>query len=82
MSTMYFFIQFIAPGDYGSLVAVPLSFSIGAAINSTACVDVDIFDDDIVEDIEMISVSLASSDPVILAPIQVANVSIFDNDCK
>ena len=73
---------FLAPGDYDSLDAVPLSFSIGAALGTVACADIDIFDDEVVENIEMLSALLTSDDPVILAPIQEANVSIFDNDRK
>ena len=72
---------YTAPGDYGYLVNAPLSFDIGAAIGNTSCVDIDIFDDEIVEDDEIFSVSLNSSDPVNIL-VSSANVTIFDNDCK
>ena len=74
------FLTFTAPGDYESVQNLPLTFEIGHAINSSLCVDVDIFDDEIVEFVEYFSVSLTSSDPVYINPVSEANVSIFDND--
>ena len=71
---------YTAPGDYGSLDMVDLMFQVGDAINSTLCVDVDIFDDEVVEYVEEFSVSLTSTD--LVAPTAEANVSIFDNDRK
>ena len=71
-----------APDDYGAVQNLSLMFQIGFAINTSLCVDVDIFDDVIVEYFEDFSVSLASDDPVIFAPISEANVSIYDNDRK
>ena len=71
-----------APGDYVPLVDVPLSFLIGAPLNSTYCVNITINDDLIVEYDEEFSVYLLSYDPVIIDPIYEANVTIMDNDCK
>lgn len=71
-----------APNDYGPLEGYPLVFQTGDAINSTACVDVDIIDDEVVELVETFSVSLDSDDPVIIDPIQEATISIIDNDSK
>ena len=75
-------ISHAAPGDYIPVVNAPLTFPIGADINSTACVNITINDELIVEYTEEFSVSLSSSDPVIIEPIQEANVSIADNDGK
>ena len=73
-----------APGDYESVQDVQLVFQIGHAIGISAsvCVDVDVYDEEIVEYVEVFTVSLVSDDPVVIAPISEANVSIFDNDCK
>ena len=71
-----------APGDYGAVVNAPLDFHVGEELNTTSCVDIDIFDDDTVEYEELFSVSLMTTDPVIIVPISEANVSIFDNDGK
>ena len=78
------FLVYSAPGDYESVQDVQLVFQIGHAIGLSAsvCVDVDVYDDEIVEYVEVFTVSLASDDPVVIAPISEANVSIFDNDCK
>jgi hypothetical protein len=71
-----------APGDYVPVVDVPLSFSIGAAVNSTSCANITINDDVIVEYDEEFTVSLTTTDPVIIEPIRESNVTIIDNDCK
>ena len=60
---------------------MPLAFSIGAALNSTSCANITINDDVFVE-YEEFYVYLSSYDPVIIDPIEIANVTIIGNDCK
>ena len=54
----------------------------GDPLGSTACLNVSIIDDDIVEAVEMFTVNASSSDPVIISPIAQAEISIADNDGK
>ena len=61
---------------------MPLAFSIGAALNSSSCANITINDDLIVEYDEEFSVYLSTYDPVIIDPIEEANVTIIDNDRK
>lgn len=71
----------LAPEDFMALDNVMLSFDIGAAINSTTCVDVIIFDDDRIEDeAEVFMVVISSNDLDIQALISEANVTIIDTD--
>ena len=57
---------------------MPLAFSIGAALNSTSCANITINDDLLVEYVEFY-VYLSSYDPVIIDPIEIANVTIIGN---
>ena len=61
---------------------MPLAFLIGAAANSTSSANITTNDDLIVEYDEELSVYLSSDDPVIIDPIEEANITIIDNDCK
>ena len=65
-----------------SLVYIQVWFMSGDPVGSTACVNVTINDDDVVEAVEMFSVNASSSDPVIISPTALAEISIADNDGK
>ena len=83
---LYYFLLFIlhaAPGDYTSLSNASLTYQIGDPNGTILCLDIDIYDDEIVEYVEYFSVILSSLlEPVYFEPIQEANVSIYDNDRK
>ena len=66
-----------------ALTNVPLYFGAGSPLNSERCVDITILDDDVIEGDQSFEVSLSTSDPVFLTPIDQAVVNIAtDNDSK
>ncbi|XP_064407717.1 adhesion G-protein coupled receptor V1-like [Halichondria panicea] len=67
----------LANSDYSALTDYPLEFS---ASVDTACVNVSILEEDIVEPDQVFQIYLASYDPVILTPNSSASVTILDND--
>ncbi|XP_064391467.1 uncharacterized protein LOC135339314 isoform X2 [Halichondria panicea] len=67
----------LAISDYSALTDYPLQFS---ASVDTACVNVSILEEDIVEPDQVFQIYLASYDPVILTPNSSASVTILDND--
>ena len=72
----------IAGSDYVSLVYIQVGFMSGDPLGSTACVNVSIIDDDVVEAEQTFTVNTSSSDPVIISPTAQAEISIADNDGK
>lgn len=79
---MFIFAFFIGGSDYVSLVNIPVGFMSGDPVGSTACQNVSIIDDDVIEAEETFTVNASSSDPVIISPTAQAEVSIADNDGK
>ena len=66
-----------------ALTNVPLYYGAGSPLNSERCVNIIIIDDDVIEDNQSFEVSLSTSDPVFLTPIDQALVTIAtDNDSK
>ena len=72
----------IAGSDYVSLVYIQVGFMSGDPLGSTACLNVSIIDDDIIEAVETFTVNASSSDPVRISPTAQAEISIADNDGK
>lgn len=65
------------------LTNVPLYYGAGSPLNSERCVDITIIDDDFIEPDQSFEVSLSTSDPVFLTPIDQADVIIAtDNDSE
>ena len=59
----------------------PFYYVAGSPLNSERCVDITILDDDVIEADQSFDVSLSTSDPVFLTPIEQATVIIAtDND--
>ena len=78
---MHCFYSVCADGaDFEGIVNAGVVFMAGDPLGTTACENVTISDDMVVEDKESFSVSASSSDPVVISPISQANVSIMDND--
>ena len=68
--------------DYTTLTST-LYYGAGSPLNSKRCVNISIIDDDVIEPDQSFAVSLATSDPVFLTPIDEATVIIAtDNDSK
>ena len=74
------FINSSAGADYMSIMNAPVVFMSGDPLGTTACQNVTIFDDNVVEAEEMFTVSTSSSDPVIISPTSQAEINITDND--
>ena len=62
---------------------VPVVQTLTFNSNVLLCVDVEIYDDSVLEDTETFSITLSSSDPqVIVGAVGVASIIISDDDCK
>ena len=66
--------------DYQSITNAPVVFMSGDPLGMTACQNVPVIDDNVVEAEETFVVSASSSDPVIISPTSQAEVNITDND--
>ena len=73
----------IGGSDYVSISNLPVVFMAGDGLGSTACTNVTVIDDDVVESNETFSITAtASSDPVNILMISEAEVIITDDDGK
>ena len=77
------FVFHTAPDDYEPLINASVTYQVGDPIGTILCLNVDIYDDEVVEYVEDLSVVLSAfNEPVYFDPMEQANISIFDNDCK
>ena len=70
------------PMDFGRLSDVPLVFPVNTSIGTRRCVNITINDDLYVENDELFSLAITSSDPVFLFPNSSKEILIQNNDCE
>lgn len=80
---LYFTINAILVGDAGLLSAVPLLYPNGSAVGFRSCSNINITtDDEIIEDDEVYTIYMNSSDPVIFSPNNTKNITVLNDDCE